>query len=112
MRPERHARIGILDFQWITADLFTIEEFANECMQIDKLMFGNRGFRLFDDKGKKIKTIDQMVGLKLPETVECAPEDRRNLATLVSLLKKTKTLQLDRINVTWPILKVVIENEA
>lgn len=53
-----------------------------------------------------------MAGLTLPVPVICRPTDRKNLATLVNLLKKTKELRLDRLNVTWPILKILSDNEA
>ena len=49
LRPERYARIRALDFAYITADLYTIEGFAQDTLQIDKLTFGNRGFKLFED---------------------------------------------------------------
>jgi len=76
-------------------------------MQIDKLMFGNRGFKLFENA-----KLEEMVGLTLPVPVICRQTDRQNLATLVNLLKKTKMLVLDRLNVTWPVLKILSDNEA
>jgi hypothetical protein len=42
----------------------------------------------------------------------CRQEDRANLRTLVSLLKKTRVVELDRIMVTWPILKLILDNPA
>ena len=58
IRPKMHARIGQLDFAYITCDLYTIENFAHQTLQIDKLMFGNRGFKLFENA-----KLDEMVGL-------------------------------------------------
>lgn len=56
--------------------------------------------------------LDELVGLHIPLPVLCRMTDRHNLTTLVSLLKKTKMLRLDRLSVTWPILKILSDNEA
>ena len=53
-----------------------------------------------------------MVGVELPVPYICRETDRSNLRTLVNLLKKTKVLQLVRLNETWPILKILSDNEA
>lgn len=44
VRPKRHARIGCLEFGYITSDLYTIESFAAETLEIGRLHIGNRGF--------------------------------------------------------------------
>jgi hypothetical protein len=36
--------------------------------------------------------------------------DAANLRTLVIMLKKTKVLRIDRLNICWPILRVLINN--
>ena len=53
-----------------------------------------------------------MVGLELPLPYICSASDRANLRTLICLLKKTKVLQLVRLSDTWPILKILCDNEA
>lgn len=42
--PKRFTRIDFLEFGYITSDLYTIEAFAKDTMQIGRLHIGNRGF--------------------------------------------------------------------
>ena len=102
IKPKRFARIEELEFRYITSDLYTIEAFAQETMEIRLLKIGNRGFQLFSDAN-----LDDMVGLHLPFSIQCRESDRGNLRTLVALLKKTQVLSLDRIQVTWPVLHLL-----
>lgn len=102
IKPKQFARIEFLEFGYITSDLFTIEAFARDTMEIRRLYVGNRGFQLFSDA-----SLDDMVGLQLPFMVNCRESDRANLRTIVSLLKKTRILHLDRIKTTWPILHLL-----
>jgi len=71
------------------------------------LHFGNRGFKLFKDAN-----IGQLVGLSLPYEVECCEEDRANLRTLVSLIKKAEIVHLDRLPVTIDVLTIILDNYA
>ena len=105
IRPRLHTRIDFLEFGFITNDLYTIESFAKDTMQIKKLHVGNRGFQLFQDA-----RLEDMIGLEIPYAVVCKETDRGNLRTLISLLKKTQSLQLDRMQTTWPILRVLCDN--
>ena len=107
IRPERFARIGKLEFAYVTSDLFTIEDFAQQTLQIDNLEIGNRNIKLFEDE-----KLDEMIGLTLPFPVVCKPTDRQNLSALVHLLKKTRMLKLNRLVSTWPILKILSKNES
>ena len=95
IKPKRFARIDFLEFGYITSDLYTIEAFSQETMEIGRLHIGNRGFQLFQDS-----RLDQMVGLELPFAIQCKESDRANLRTIVALLKKTRVLSLDRIKTT------------
>ena len=60
----RFARIDFLEFGFITSDLYVIEDFAANSMEISRLHVGNRGFQLFSDA-----TLDDMVGLDLPYAI-------------------------------------------
>jgi hypothetical protein len=99
IRPKKFARVDSLEFAYITSDLFTIEDFARDTLEIGSLHFGNRGFQLFKDA-----KLENMVGLDLPYSIVCHEEDRANLRTLVSLMKKCRRLVLDRTSRTWPII--------
>ena len=44
VRPMRFARIDFLEFGFITSDLYVIEDFAANSMEISRLHVGNRGF--------------------------------------------------------------------
>ena len=107
IRPERFSRIGKLEFAYVTSDLFTIEDFAQQTLQIDNLEIGNRNIKLFEDD-----KLDEMIGLTLPFPVICKPTDRQNLSALVHLLKRTRMLKLNRLTSTWPILKILSKNES
>lgn len=37
--------------------------------------------------------------------------EKANLRTLVTLLKKTEFLLLNRLEVTWPILQIILDND-
>ena len=102
IKPKRFARIDFLEFGFITSDLYTIESFAKDTMEIGRLHVGNRGFTLFQDAN-----LDEMVGLELPFAIKCRESDRGNLRTIVALLKKSRVLSLDRIKTTWPILHLL-----
>ena len=102
IKPKRHARIDFLEFGYITSDLYTIEAFAQDTMEIGRLHVGNRGFQLFSDAN-----LDDMVGLQLPFALNCRESDRGNLRTIIALLNKTRVLSLDRIKTTWPILQLL-----
>ena len=71
IRPEKFARIGKLEFAYVSNDLFTIEDFAQQTLQIDNLEIGNRNIKLFEDD-----KLDEMIGLTLPFPVICKPTDR------------------------------------
>lgn len=96
-----------MEFAYVSNDLFTIEDFAKQTLQIDNLEIGNRNIKIFEDD-----KLDEMIGLTLPFPVICKPTDRQNLSALVHLLKKTRFLKLNRLAATWPILKILSKNEA
>jgi len=68
-------------------------------------LFGNRGFKLFDDPAIEV---EQMDGLSLDESA--SDHDKTNLRTLVNLLKKTKTLRVNRLDMVHMVLHILLKN--
>jgi hypothetical protein len=97
--------IGSLEFVGLGNDIHTIESFAQHTPRIEKLLFGNRQFKLFTDA--KIEDLD---GIKVRKDAICPETDHANLRTLVLLLKKSRIVSLARLEFTWPILHVILNN--
>mmetsp|Transcript_3839 Transcript_3839/g.4447 ORF Transcript_3839/g.4447 Transcript_3839/m.4447 type:complete len:112 (+) Transcript_3839:352-687(+) len=97
--PFRFARLDFLEFAYIQDDLHVMETFAKGTLMIKRLHIGNRGFKLFRDA-----SVSDVVGLNFPPELPCTKGDRGNLSTMVQLLKKSKTLSMDRIKTTEPAL--------
>lgn len=97
--------IGNLEFVGLADDIHTIESFAQNTPRIEKLYFGNRQFKLF--KEAKIEDLD---GIKVRQGAVCPETDHANLRTLVMLLKKSRIVCLARMEFTWPILHVILNN--
>lgn len=68
-------------------------------------MFGNRGFKLFDDPTIEV---EQMNGLSLNEPA--SQHDKANLRTLIYILKKTKTLMVNRLSQVHMVLHILLKN--
>ena len=107
MRPEIFARIGTLKINQISPDLHTIADFARDTQQIDNLVIGNKGFRLFHTT-----KLDDFVGLEPPSKAVFLGTDRQNLYTLIQLLRKSKMVSIEDLATTSALLKFISENEA
>ena len=108
MRPVRYSHIQTLSFSYITNDLYKIAEFAQHTVSIGEMCLGNRGYKLFQDE----MLLDQIKGTELAPDVMATVEDRANLKALVELMQKTRTLRLDRLSRTWPVLKLLLDNSS
>ncbi len=103
-KPLPKTKIETLSFAYISNDLYKIEEFVTQTMGFGTVQMGNRSFKLFEN-------IDdcELRGLKL---IGGTMTDQANLRTLVVMLKKTNTLRIDRLDVCWPVLKILADNPA
>ncbi len=104
VKPLLRQKVNELSFAYISNDLHMIECFVDHSLGFEKVSIGNRGFKLFDEVDP-----GQLKGLSL-ELVQCRQSDKDNLRTLVKLLKKTSCVSIDRLEVCWPVLKIIVEN--
>ena len=102
-RPVAHSIINELEFVYISNDLHKIEEFSKESHLLRTLSIGNRNWKLFNTA-----KVEQMRGLELP--ADSLENDKANLRTLVNLMKKSRNLKLNRINVTHEVLEILVAN--
>ena len=101
-KPMPRRKVTELAFAYIQNDLYKIEEFVEKTLGFTNAHIGNRGFSLFDDS-----KVEDLEGLHIRDGSQI---ERANLRTLVNLLKKTSFLWLNRLEVVWPVLHILLEN--
>jgi hypothetical protein len=70
----------------------------------ESISVGNRDFMLFEKANP-----NDICGAAI-NSAEVSEIDTANFRTLRTMLKKTRAIQVWRLNKTWPILKVMVES--
>ena len=104
IKPLPFTKIESLAFAYIQNDLYRIQEFVSGSYGFGSLNIGNRGFKLFEDIDAS-----KLTGLSLTD-MHCRNTDRLNLEVLVELLKKIQIVKIDRLEVCWPVLQIIVDN--
>jgi len=86
VKPLSHDRIRDLSFVALSDDLYRLQDFFDGCVGFKKVRFGNREFTLGTDNYSK------------------------NKHALLTVLRKTEKLVLQRLEKTFVILEVMEEN--
>jgi hypothetical protein len=106
IKPLPATKIENLYFAYIQNDLYKIDEFVCGSYGFGSVSIGNRGFKLFDDVDPS-----KLVGLTL-SGIKCRDTDRLNLKVLVNILQKTEIIKIDRLEVCWPVLQILVDNHS
>ena len=106
VKPLPHTKVENIAFAYIQNDLHTIDQFVSGSYGFGSLHIGNRGFKLFEDIDAS-----RLIGLSLSD-IKCCETDRLNLKVLVDLLQKTEIVKIDRLEVCWPVLQIILDNHS